>query len=164
MTQGRSVRSFDYVNHPYPRVRDILASDAVTVFRAATQAAASRSRAVASALSVDIAGLEVSKEIDLAVKNVTERSGQGPSAPVTRLAIEWQAATAPALFPLMKAELAIYPLTATETQLDFSGSYEPPGGWLGSAVDTVLGRKIAEASVHRFVSQVAEYLREHLAG
>ena len=62
----------------------------------------------------------------------------------------------------MKAELAVYPLTATETQLDFSGSYEPPGGWLGSAVDAVIGHKIAEASVHRFVGQVAEYLRGHL--
>jgi hypothetical protein len=36
-------------------------------------------------------------------------------------------------------------------------------GWLGSAVDAVAGHKIAEASVHRFVSQVAEYLRSTLA-
>jgi hypothetical protein len=66
------------------------------------------------------------------------------------------------MFPLMKAELAVYPLTATETQLDFAGSYEPPLGWLGSAVDAVVGYKIAEASVHRFVAQVAAYLRTTL--
>ena len=35
---------------------------------------------------------------------------------------------------------------------------------LGSAVDAVIGHKIAEACVHRFVSQVAGYLRERLAG
>ena len=28
----------------------------------------------------------------------------------------------------MKADLTIYPITATETQLDFKGLYEPPLG------------------------------------
>ena len=55
-------------------------------------------------------------------------------APETRLVLEWQAASRPGLFPLMRAELAVYPLTSTETQLDFSGSYEAPLGLLGSAV------------------------------
>ena len=63
----------------------------------------------------------------------------------------------------MRGELAIYPLTGRETQIDFSGTYEPPMGWLGSAVDAVVGHRIAEASVDRFVKQVAEYLRSNLA-
>jgi hypothetical protein len=63
----------------------------------------------------------------------------------------------------MKAELSVYPLTATETQLDFSGLYEPPLGVLGKAVNAVVGHRIAEVSVHRFVSEVAEYLRQALA-
>jgi hypothetical protein len=163
MAEDRGIRSFDYVNHPYERVREILTTNAVAVFREATQAATSRTRAVASALRVDIAGLEIAKEIAIDVRDVTESAGGAKSTPVTRLAIEWKAATTPGLFPFMKAELAVYPLTATETQLDFSGNYEPPGGWLGSAVDAVVGHKIAEASVHRFVSQVAGYLREHLS-
>lgn len=163
MGKGRQVRSFDYVNHPYDRVRELLSRDAIDVFLAATQAATSRTREVASALRVDVAGLQVAKEIAITVKDITERPAGVKAAPATRLAIEWEAATTPGLFPLMKAELSVYPLTATETQLDFSGSYEPPGGWLGSAVDAVVGHKIAEASVHRFVGQVAGYLREHMA-
>jgi len=163
MGKGRQVRSFDYVNHPYDRVRELLSRDAIAVFRSATQAATSRTQEVASALRVDVVGLQVAKEIAIKVKDVTERPAGVKSSPVTRLAIEWEAASAPGLFPLMKAELSVYPLTATETQLDFSGRYEPPGGWLGSAVDAVIGYKIAEASVHRFVGQVAEYLREHMA-
>jgi hypothetical protein len=130
------------------------------VFRSATQAAASRTHSVAAALHVDIAGLKIVKDVDIAVSDTVEDTG---STPRTRLMIEWAAASSPGLFPLMHAELAIYPLTATETQLDFSGEYEPPMGWLGSAVDAVAGRKIAEASVHRFVKQVAEYLRSALA-
>jgi hypothetical protein len=62
----------------------------------------------------------------------------------------------------MKAELSIYPLTATETQLDFRGFYEPPFGTLGKAVDAMVGHRIAEVSVDRFVNDVAGYLRRTL--
>ena len=82
------------------------------------------------------------------------------SGPATRLQLEWEAATMPILLPLMKADLSIYPITATETQLDFEGFYEPPLGPVGKAVNAVIGHRIAEASVHRFVSDVAEYLRK----
>ena len=68
----------------------------------------------------------------------------------------------PRLFPLVKANLSIYPLTATETQLDFKGLYEPPLGPLGKALNAMVGHRIAEVSVHRFVSDVARYLRETL--
>jgi hypothetical protein len=68
----------------------------------------------------------------------------------------------PRLFPLMKAEISVYPLTATETQLDFSGLYEPPLGPLGKAANAIVGHRIAEVSVHRFVNDVAEYLRQAL--
>jgi len=84
------------------------------------------------------------------------------SRPVTRLHLEWEAARMPRLFPIMKANLSIYPITATETQLDFNGLYEPPLGPLGKAVNAIVGHRIAEASVHRFVSDVAGYLRKTL--
>jgi hypothetical protein len=76
--------------------------------------------------------------------------------------LEWEAVNKPHLFPFMQAELALYPLTATETQLDFSGAYRPPLGVLGSAIDALVGHRIAEGTVHRFVTDVAEYLRKSL--
>ena len=63
----------------------------------------------------------------------------------------------------MKGDLAIYPLTSTETQLDFSGVYEPPLGPLGKAMNAIAGHRIAEVSVHRFINDVAGYLRHTLA-
>jgi hypothetical protein len=63
----------------------------------------------------------------------------------------------------MKAELSIYPLTATETQLDFRGVYEPPFGAVGKVMNAVVGHRIAEVSVHRFINDVAGYLRHTLA-
>jgi hypothetical protein len=80
-----------------------------------------------------------------------------------RLVLEWKAATMPGLFPLMKGELSVYPLTSTETQLDLSGVYEPPFGAVGKTMNAIVGHRIAEGSVHRFVSDVAGYLWQALA-
>ncbi|HEV2297015.1 MAG TPA: hypothetical protein VGR72_00675 [Candidatus Acidoferrales bacterium] len=163
MTKGREIRFYDYVNHPYERVRDELRQNALTVFQSATRVAASRAETVAAELHVDVGGIGVKTDIKISVKNVEEKIKNALPAPATRLLLEWEAATLPRLFPLMKAELAIYPLTATETQLDFLGFYEPPFGAVGKAMNAIVGHRIAEASVHRFVSDVAGYLRRSLA-
>jgi hypothetical protein len=163
MSKGRKIRCYDYVNHPYAEVRDALTADALAVFQAATKAAASRARSVAGALHVNIAGLDVAADIRITVKHVEERPGQFHAPPGTHLELEWEAARAPHLFPFMRAELSVYALTATETQLDLSGVYEPPLGALGGAIDSMLGHRIADAAVHHFVTDVAEYLRTSLA-
>src|ERR1700693_4654997 len=120
MSKGREIRCYDYVNHPYEQVRDALRQDAITVFQSATKAAASRAQSIASELHVDVGGIGVKSDIRISVKNVEEKVF-GMSTPATRLLLEWEAATMPRLFPFMKAELSIYPLTATETQLDLWG-------------------------------------------
>lgn len=161
---GRDVRSFEYVNHPYERVRDALTDDPLEIFRSATRAAASRVRSLASELRVSVAGVEVGAEIDISVGEVEEVERGRVAGRATRLPLEWEAAKHPRLFPLMSGVLSVYALTATETQLDFSGSYDPPLGPLGDALDAVALRRVAEASVHRFVQDVAHYLREELGG
>jgi hypothetical protein len=162
MSKGSAIRCYEYVNHPYEQVRDALSKDALVVFQAATKAAASRARSIASELHVDIGGIGVEADIIISVKKIEERASEAMAGPVTRLQLEWQAAKMPSLFPLMKAELSIYPLTATETQLDFSGSYEPPLGVVGKAMNAIAGYRIAEVSVHRFVGDVAGYLSQAL--
>jgi hypothetical protein len=159
---GKTIRSYDYVNHRYEAVRDTITKDPVGLFRAATKSASSRAEAVAVALRVDIAGVEVSKDVVVAVKRVTEEPAKGKKPPRTVLTLEWEAAKSPRLFPFMQAELAIYPLTATETQLDLDGEYEPPLGPLGKALDKLMGHRIAEACVKRFLEDVADHLRRKL--
>ncbi|MFN0101858.1 MAG: hypothetical protein ACKV2U_07185 [Bryobacteraceae bacterium] len=157
------IRCYDYVNHPYERVRDAVRKDALAVFRAATKAAEFRAQSVAAELRVDLGGIAIGTDIMIAVKGIEEKAAEPGTSASTRLHLEWEAATFPGLFPLMKAELSLYPLTATETQLDFSGVYKPPMGPLGGVLNAVLGHRIADVSVHRFVSSVAEHLRRTLA-
>jgi hypothetical protein len=163
MSTGREIRSYDYVNRPYGRVRDTLKQNALTVFQSATKAAASRAQSVAAELHVDFGGIGVKTDINISVRNIEEKIDNATSTPTTRLLLEWEATTMPGLFPLMKGELSVYPLTSTETQLDFSGVYEPPFGAVGRTMNAIVGHRIAEVSVHRFVSDVAGYLRQALA-
>ena len=163
MSTRRAIRSYDYVNRPYERVRDALSQNALTVFQSATKAAASRAQSIAAELHVDFAGIGVKTDINISVRNIGETVVDTTSTPTTRLLLEWEAATMPRLFPLMKGELSVYPLTSTETQLDFSGIYEPPFGAVGKTMNAIIGHRIAEVSVHRFVSDVAGYLRQALA-
>jgi len=161
MSKGLEIRCYDYVNHPYERVRDALKQNALTVFQSATKAAASRAQSVAAELHVDFGGIGLKTDININVQSVDEKVAAG-STPATRLLLEWEAATMPRLFPLMKGELSIYPLTSTETQLDFSGEYEPPFGAVGKTMNAIVLHRMAEASVHRFISDVAGYLRQTL--
>jgi hypothetical protein len=161
--KGRKIRCYDYVNHPYERVRDALKQNALAVFQSATKNAASRGQLVAAELHVDFGGIGVKTDIKIALKSMEERAPDPISMPTTTLGLEWEAAALPRFFPLMKGELSIYPLTSSETQLDFSGIYKPPFGTVGKTMNAIVGHRIAEASVHRFIADVAEYLRHTLA-
>src|SRR5262249_25934402 len=123
--------------------------------------AISRAQSVASELQVDFGGIGIKADITVCVGNIEEETDI-PS-PTTRLLLEWEATNMPGLFPVMDAELSLYPLTPTETQLDFFGHYEPPFGVVGKAVNTMVGYRIAEVSVHRFLGEVAGYLRQTLS-
>ena len=163
MSKGREFRAFDYVNQPYDRVRGALLDDPEEIFRNATRSAASRAHEIASGLHVNIGGIELGAEIAITVQSIEEKKGAHEWERRTRIGLEWEAAKNPRLFPEMHGMLDVYALTERETQLDFGGAYEPPLGPLGGAIDARVGHRIAEASIHRFVTDVAKYLRETLA-
>ncbi len=158
----QEIRSYDYVNHPYARVREALAADPRAIFRAATRTAADRARSVAAELRVTVGGVDLAAEVTVSIGAVTDETGP-LGGPLTRIPVSWEAAKHPQFFPLMSAELTVYPLTATETQLDFLGHYDPPLGVVGGAMDALVGHRVAEASVHRLIGDVARHLREQLA-
>jgi hypothetical protein len=159
MSERTTIRVYDYVNRPYASTKAALEEDAAGVFRNATKVAAVRAKSLASELHVNIAGFEVGADINIKVDSVetTERTGMFPERTV--ISLEWEAANMPRLFPFMKAQLAVYPLTSSETQLDLTGHYEPPLGIVGSVLDAAVGHRIAEATVQQFIKDVAAFLR-----
>ena len=165
MSEPHVIRCYQYVNAPYARVRDALRGDPLGVFQRATTAAGTRAKALVTSLRVSIGSLEVGTDAVICVREIVEDAPAGRgllSQGRTRLSLEWQAAKASSLFPAMHAELSVYPLSAEETQLDFLGRYAPPLGLFGEVADALVGHRIAEACVHRFVEDVATRLRQEL--
>lgn len=160
---SKIINVFDYVNHPYEQVREKLTAEALEVFRNATKVAAVRAKSIASELHVNIGGIEVGTDIAISVNSIESQPKEGMTSPQTKINLEWEAAKMPRLFPFMRAELTVYPLTSTETQLSLTGNYEPPLGVVGSVIDSVVGHRIAEASVHQFINDVGAYLRSELS-
>ncbi|MGH7285213.1 MAG: hypothetical protein ACRELY_27135 [Polyangiaceae bacterium] len=164
MSEQHEIQCYEYVNRPYDRVSAALIDDAVGLFRRATRGASKRADALVATLKLHVAGFEVGKNIVIRVKHI-DASGSAPGnlAPeATRLAIDWEAETNAGLFPSMRAELAVYPLSAEETQLDLRGTYTPPGGILGNAADRLVGHRMALASMHRFLDDLSDGLRREL--
>jgi hypothetical protein len=156
------VRIYQYVNRPYGAVRELLRLRPEEVFRHATTSAAARASAVAASLHTGVAGVDVGVDVRIHVQSVRDDAGVAGMSPVTRVDLAWEALRAPALFPVMKAQLSFWPLTASETQLEIEGAYRPPMGVVGNVVDAAIGHRVAEAVVHRFLDDVAEQLRREL--
>jgi hypothetical protein len=101
VSKGNAIRVYDYVNHPYEAVREILAANAQEVFRNATKVAAVRAKSLASELRVNVGGIEIGTDINITVKSVDAQPKQAAAPPTTRIALEWEAAKMPGLFPFV---------------------------------------------------------------
>ena len=94
-------------------------------------------------------GAPVAKTVRLDV-GVPYRGRQETTIPVT-----WEATGAPGLFPKMEGELVVAPVGPDVTQIALRGTYRPPLGAVGRAVDRALFHRIAETSIKRFVDRLA---------
>jgi hypothetical protein len=162
MSPERELRCYDYVNAPYPAVCQRLGDDPRGLFARATSAAARRAEAVTTQLELRLGPLAIATEVTVTVTSV-EATTSPLLTPATRFTVEWRALRGPGLFPVMHAALTVYALSSHETQVVFVGHYDPPLGWLGVALDALLGHHIAEACALRFVQEVAAELRHELA-
>ena len=160
MNKGKPIRVYDYVNKPYKSVRDQLIGNGVKIFAKATKTAASQVGGALPELRANFGGIEVGTAISIKINSIGESEKSIGKGRVTSIELEWRAAKMRDLFPLMKAELLVYPLTATETQLELSGSYLPPLGLLGSSIDDLVGHRIAESSIQYFITDLAIFLRD----
>jgi len=154
----RTLHCYDYVNQPYPRVRDALLADPYAVLQRATAAATSH----AATLHVRFGGIDLGTDVAIQIVKIEYEDAYG--RPATKLTLAWQAAHNPRMFPSMTATLMIFGLSAGETQLEFQGTYQPPLGKFGEVLDAAAGHRFAEASMTRFIQEVAGRLREELAG
>jgi hypothetical protein len=72
------------------------------------------------------------------------------------LAIRWEA-TGPGgrLFPVLDADIRLAPDGERVTSLTIAGSYRPPLGALGEALDRAMLHRVADATIRSFLAEVA---------
>jgi hypothetical protein len=117
-------------------------------------------------------------KIPIRHRNQSFRALQGPFGPVPGLSkavsvhvsyvrvrgeavvvqLRWSASGPTELFPVMEADLEIAPMGARQSQLGFSGSYDPPLGSFGRQLDRLLLHQLAEATVRAMLRQLVEAL------
>lgn len=75
------------------------------------------------------------------------------------MAIRWEA-TGPggALFPVLDADIKLEPGSEQVTVLTMAGSYRPPLGVLGEAIDHAVLHRVAAATIRSFLARVAEQI------
>ena len=160
MTKRHELRCFDYVNRPYDQVKEALAGNALAIFERATRWAADR-RDTGAELRFRFGAVEIAAGIAIEVTEVAAALSPA-NHPAIRLDLTWKSERRPGLFPAMTGSLWAYALSSHETQIELSGSYDPPLGLIGDAIDAIMLHRIAEESVHRFITDVASYLRDEL--
>jgi hypothetical protein len=158
MSINHTLRCYDYVNQPFWVVQGALRQDAARIFARATAGAGERALALNVQLRVRIGMIDVATEVKVEVGTIENTTSSSDGYSVMVIPLTWKSASNPNLFPHMQATLLVYPLSNHETQLEFEGVYDPPLGWLGDAIDAAVGHRIAEASVLRFVRDVAALL------
>lgn len=156
----RELRSGRSVDRPYTNVKDAIESDALGLFQSATTSATAGVELPDATLNATFGGHDVHRDVHIEITSF-DTSGRPPSAlvlPGFAVAFRWWAASAPSLFPTMRATLTAYPLSDAVTQLDFHGWYTPPGSALGFVAEALNQHRIAEASVHGFLQDVVRRL------
>ena len=72
------------------------------------------------------------------------------------IALRWEAAgSGGGLFPVLDADVRLTPAGEHVTLLSMVGSYRPPLGSLGQALDRVILHRVAAATIRGFVAQIA---------
>lgn len=156
----REVRNGQSVDRPYATVKDAISKDALGLFQSATTSASLDAQVPDATLNATFGGHDVHRDVRIEITSF-DTSGRPPSAlalPGIAVAFRWWAASAPSLFPTMRATLTAYPLSHAVTQLDFHGWYTPPGGALGFVAEAVNHHRIAEESVHGFLRDIVRRL------
>lgn len=158
---SRELHVYDYVNAPFSAVREAILRDAAAIFQRATTSAASRAGDLGATLRVDVGPLQVGVDVSVEIKgHRDEVTALGDRS--THVSIAWSAKRASGLFPSLDGTLSLLPLGSKETQVDLHARYQPPLGLVGDALDAVAGRRVAEASLRRFIEDVCARLRTEL--
>ena len=162
MTAPQPLIIVGYVDRPYEAVRNLLQTRGGELLQRATMAAGDITQGLLARIRVGAAGLEVGVDVRVELTRQPSEPSVAGLPEVSHVGLSWKAARGEALFPSMRGDLSATALTFSDTRIAFEGVYTPPFGEVGRALDSLIGHRVAEAALHRFVLDVVEQIRREL--
>ena len=149
----RHLYTYEYLDESFDDIVLLLADDHASVLQEATEAAVDHLGDLHGRLHVQLGRFDLARDIVITVGEFDPRGVRLAAMP-----LRWRAAASETLFPTMEATLEVVALSLRPplTQLSLIGTYRPPLGAVGAVGDAVLGHRLADAAVHRFVREVAD--------
>ncbi len=139
---------FVHVNRPYREVESSLVNQLHSLGPFA-DAAYREGEELRDKVSVRLDNPSVAKTVQL-LSGIPIRGDQQTTIPFA-----WEATGTPGLFPKLDADLVVSAVGPDLSQIAMRGTYAPPLGPLGRALDRAVLHRVAEASVKSFVDRVA---------
>ena len=137
-----------HVNRPYREVESSLVNQLHSLGPFA-DAAYREGEELRDKVSVRLDNPSVAKTVQL-LSGIPIRGDQQTTIPFA-----WEATGTPGLFPKLDADLVVSAVGPDLSQIAMRGTYAPPLGPLGRALDRAVLHRVAEASVKSFVDRVA---------
>lgn len=156
----RPLYAYDYADVLYDDAVALLADDPEGLLQSATDTSMAHAGEVVSNLHLQLGGFELGRDVVVHLGELDATSEEARSV----MPIHWEAATGHLLFPTVDAtlEVAAMSIHPPMVQVTLAGSYDPPFGPLGRAIDRSLTHRVAEAVILRFVRDVATRLEERV--
>lgn len=153
----RELHAYAYVDVPFDLASRLFAENAQAVLQHATDDIAEEAGKLSRTLKVNVGGFEVAKDVEVLVGDFEPTELTRSTVP-----IRWRAERGRLLFPALEADLHVIAVSFEPalTMIELDGAYEPPMGAIGAGADRLLLHRLAEASVYRFVHDVAMDLRD----
>ena len=163
MSEPRGLHCSENVGRTYESVRELLNREPLKLLQRATASALAHSDSLIVKLRLDVARVEVGVDVRVLVRRVRDQPAAAGRSPVLCIELAWEATKMATLFPTMLAEVFARPGSPNETRLELAGSYWPPLGNFGKAIDGAVGHRIAESVIRRLLSDFAKQLESELA-
>lgn len=150
----RHLYAYREITLPWRDVVRTLTDHRGDLFGAATDATV---QGATTQVHTTIAGVELGTDVAVRMGPVRELGMHTVS-----MALTWDALEGNGIFPRMLGSIEVTAMSdhPPRTQVTFLGSYHPPMGILGTAVDAVAGHKIAEDTVEHFLEELCSRLVE----
>lgn len=154
----RHIHIYDGVRMPFGEVRHLLRDHPADVFQVPLEAGLAGVHEAHTALELDLGNLHLAKRVILDITDYTDLPGP---IPLGRMTLRLEPEDHSAMFPVIDADLEVEPIDPSGTMVSLLGSYEPPLGALGAAVDRLVLHQMAELTLKGFFHDLLRGLVTH---